>query len=99
MTKRYYNKGYINEIVSQIYDFVGNKNVGLLAISDLYADSVAEYKYCQPDYDVYCNGCNITYKYESLNIRKFFVLKFIRLYASREFTKEEFINFFNNIKL
>lgn len=99
MTKRYYNKGYINEIVSQIYDFVGNKNVGLLAISDLYAESVEEYKYCQPDYDVYCNGCNITYKYENLNIRKLFVLKFIRLYTSREFTKDEFINFFNNIKL
>ena len=45
MVKKYYNKGYINEIVSRVYGFIGYKGVDMVKLSDIYAECAQAQKY------------------------------------------------------
>ena len=99
MVKRYLNKGYINDIVSRVYDFIGNKGIDIVKLSDIYYDIVQIQKYCPDiDVDMLCNGCNVRIPAEKLNTKKRFALRLVHLYGGyREKTKEEMLDFFNTL--
>ena len=109
MVKRYCNKGYINDIVSRVYGFIGNKGVDMVKLSDIYAECAQTQKYCDSidglysdsdNMEMLCDDCNVKIPAEKLNTKKRFALRLVYLYGGyREKTKEEMLDFFNSLSL
>ena len=99
MVKKYYNKGYINEIVSRVYGFVGEKELTLEQISEIYANQVS-LQINEEDISLPCRDFTVWFCGERISVKERFALSLVELFnGSQEKTKSELISFFNTLSL
>ena len=99
MVKKYYNKGYINEIVSRVYGFVGDKELTLEQISEIYANQVS-LQMKEEDIILPCRDFTVWFCGERISVNERFALSLVELFSgSQNKTKSELLSFFNSLSL
>ena len=99
MVKRYCNKGYINDIVSRVYGFIGEKELTLEQISEIYANQVS-LQINEEDISLACRDFTVWFSGERISLNERFALSLVELFGgSQNKTNSELISFFNSLSL